>query len=218
MPGAAAPPFPSTSEHLMQKSILPNPVRLPLTILLFALLAAQTANADSNRKIVLGADAQIGKTVRYDPAYVSLKYPGGDVPIDRGVCTDVVVRALRHAGVDLQKEVHEDMKRAFKSYPQNWRLKRPDKNIDHRRVPNLMKYFERKKKSAPITRNGKDYRAGDIVAWRLGGGRLHIGIVSDRKSRDGKHPLVVHNIGGGARREDMLFQLSIIGHYRYFKK
>lgn len=163
--------------------------------------------------VAAGARAQIGVTTDYDPAYVALAYPGGDVPMHTGVCSDVVVRALRTVNIDLQKEVHEDMRKNFSAYPKNWGLQKPDKNIDHRRVPNLMRYFERhhialvEKWSAPET-----YLPGDVVAWRLDGGLFHVGIVSGKKS--GAIPLVVHNIGRGAREENVLFAYTVIGHYR----
>jgi uncharacterized protein YijF (DUF1287 family) len=180
--------------------------------LLSASLAAQ-ATGDVGARIVQGARGQIGVTTNYDPAYVKLAYPGGDVPAHTGVCTDVVVRALRTIGVDLQKEVHEDMTRNFSMYPKNWGLKKPDKNIDHRRVPNLMRYFERKHRAlADAWTSPETYLPGDIVAWRLPGGLLHIGVVSGKKS--GPTPLVIHNIGAGAREENVLFAYTVIGHYR----
>ena len=163
--------------------------------------------------IVRAARGQIGRTVTYDPSYVRLDYPMGDIPIDRGVCTDVVVRALR-AGInaDLQQLVHEDMKSAFSAYPKIWRLKRPDRNIDHRRVPNLKRYFERKGYSVGVTQNKNDYLPGDIVACSVSN-RPHIMIVSDRKTSSGV-PLVIHNIGRGSVEEDCLFTYAITGHYR----
>lgn len=155
--------------------------------------------------------------VVYDPSYFAIDYPNGDVPADRGVCTDVVIRAYRLLGIDLQKEVHEDMKANFELYPKNWGLKTTDKNIDHRRVPNLMTFFERKGIIKNKTRNPKDYLPGDIVCWDLGGGITHIGIVIDQMSRDGKRPLIVHNIGAGQVVEDLLNKYTIIGHYSYKK-
>ncbi|WP_100616260.1 DUF1287 domain-containing protein [Confluentibacter citreus] len=152
--------------------------------------------------------------VVYDPSYFSINYPNGDVPSDKGVCTDVIIRAYRKLGIDLQKEVHEDMKAHFKLYPKIWGLKTPDKNIDHRRVPNLMTYFERKGATKPITNSAKDYMPGDIVCWNLGGTITHIGIVVNKKSNDGKRYLIVHNIGGGQVLEDCLFKFKIIGHYK----
>ncbi|MDE5422639.1 DUF1287 domain-containing protein [Ancylomarina sp. DW003] len=151
----------------------------------------------------------------YDPSYFSIAYPNGDVPADKGVCTDVVIRAYRLKGIDLQKEVHEDMKANFKLYPKIWGLKTTDKNIDHRRVPNLMTYFKRQGASEAITQHAADYQPNDIVCWRLEGGLTHIGIVVNRKSADGKRHLIVHNIGAGQVVEDCLFDFKIIGHYRY---
>ncbi len=153
--------------------------------------------------------------VIYDPSYFSIDYPNGDVPADRGVCTDVVIRAYRMLGIDLQKEVHEDMKANFSLYPDNWGLSATDKNIDHRRVPNLMTFFERKGTIKVKSRKADDYLPGDIVCWDLGGGITHIGIVIDQKSRDGKRPLFVHNIGAGQVVEDLLNRYIIIGHYTY---
>ena len=155
--------------------------------------------------------------VTYDPSYFSIDYPNGDVPSDKGVCTDVVIRAYRKIGIDLQKNVHEDMKVNFSAYPKIWGLKTTDKNIDHRRVPNLMTYFKRKGAEKPISDKAKDYLPGDIVCWNLGGAITHIGIVVDKKTKDGKRNLIVHNIGGGQVLADCLFDYKIIGHYRYEK-
>ena len=164
--------------------------------------------------VVLAARSQIGVTRIYDPAYVGLKYPNGDVPPERGVCTDVVIRALRTAHeFDLQKQVHEDMKRAFSKYPTIWRARRPDRNIDHRRVPNLRRFFERRGWSLPVTQRKSHFQPGDIVTCTVGGGRPHIMVVSDRKTADGV-PLVIHNIGVGTQEEDMLFAFPLTGHYR----
>jgi len=157
------------------------------------------------------------QNVIYDPSYFSIDYPNGDVPKGKGVCTDVVIRAYRKLGIDLQKEVHEDMVANFNVYPKIWGLKRTDKNIDHRRVPNLMTYFKRKKASKIISKNATDYIPGDVVCWNLGGAITHIGIVVDKKSEDGKRNLIVHNIGAGQVLEDCLFDFKIIGHYRYLK-
>ena len=163
--------------------------------------------------IVNSARKQIGKTVRYDPKYVGLSYPNGDVPKDRGVCTDVVIRALRDSNkIDLQKEVHEDMKIAFSSYPKIWGAKGTDKNIDHRRVPNLKKYFKRKGYALSVTKNPKDYRAGDIVTCKVQG-RPHIMIVSSKETHSGT-PYVIHNIGRGTKEENKLFSYLLDGHYR----
>lgn len=153
--------------------------------------------------------------VTYDARYFTIDYPNGDVPSDKGVCTDVVIRAYRKLGIDLQKEVHEDMKANFSSYPKTWGLKSTDNNIDHRRVPNLMTFFKRKGAAKSITDKAKDYKPGDIVCWKLAGDKTHIGIVVDRKSKDGKRNLIVHNIGRGQVLEDCLFEYEIIGHYRY---
>lgn len=163
--------------------------------------------------LVAAARKQIGVTVRYDPAYVVLAYPNGDVPQERGVCTDVAIRAFRAQGIDLQREVHEDMRANFARYPQLWSLRGPDANIDHRRVPNLQTWFARQGWSLAPTREAADYRAGDLVTWMLPGNLPHIGIVSDRKSFFGT-PLIVHNIGRGAHEEDVLFDYKITGHYR----
>ena len=164
--------------------------------------------------IVAAARSQVGKTLGYDPAYVGLDYPGGDVPIETGVCTDVIVRALREAfDMDLQKLVHEDMKDSFSEYPTKWGLKKPDRNIDHRRVQNLQKYFERSGYSVEISKEAGNFLPGDIVSCTVGKSMGHIMIVSDRKSSEGV-PFVIHNIGGGAREEDRLFEFSLTGHYR----
>ncbi len=153
--------------------------------------------------------------VVYDGSYFSIAYPNGDVPKGIGVCTDVVVRAYRKLGIDLQKEVHEDMKANFAEYPKLWGLKSTDKNIDHRRVPNLMTFFKRKGAEKNISNKASNYLPGDIVCWNLGGGLTHIGIVVDKKSLDGKRNLIVHNIGAGQVLADCLFDFKIIGHYRY---
>ncbi len=155
--------------------------------------------------------------VKYDPTYFTIPYPNGDVPSDKGVCTDVVIRAYRTLSIDLQKEVHEDIKGNFKKYPNNWGLKKPDKNIDHRRVPNLMTFFTRHGEVKKISDSPEDYKPGDIVCWNLGGNITHIGIVVDKKSSDGKRYKVVHNIGAGQVLEDCLFSFKIIGHYTYKK-
>jgi uncharacterized protein YijF (DUF1287 family) len=165
------------------------------------------------QRLIQSAYAQVGVTVRYDPSYVSIPFPGGDVPIDRGVCTDVIVRAYRSLGVDLQALVNEDMRRTFASYPRKWGLRRPDPSIDHRRVENLAVFFTRNGQSLPVSTDAADYKPGDLVTWKLADGRPHIGLVSDR-SADGR-PLVVHNIGAGTQVEDVLFAFTITGHYRY---
>lgn len=168
------------------------------------------------KQLLASAAEQTTVTTGYDPAYVNLKYPGGDVPIETGVCSDVLVRAFRKAGVDLQKEVHEDMTSAWSAYPRAWGAARPDSNIDHRRVLNLMTFFERKGKKLSLTTDREDYLPGDIVAWDLGGGIEHIGIVSNLATAAERHLLIIHNIGAGTRAEDVLFNWKIIGHYRFF--
>lgn len=174
-------------------------------------------NAPTQLKQMLdGAIAQAGVTTGYDPSYVALDYPGGDVPEKTGVCSDVVVRAFRKAGIDLQKEVHEDMKAARSEYPNKWGAINTDRNIDHRRVLNLMTYFKRRGKSLPIGDGATDYKPGDIVAWELTNGIDHIGIVTNMLSDADDRYLIVHNIGAGTRIEDVLFAWTIKGHYRFF--
>lgn len=176
-------------------------------------------NADLQSKlnaqnVVKAARWQVGQTVNYNGAYVSLNYPNGDLPIETGVCTDVVIRALRRAlKTDLQKLVHLDMKAHFSKYPPNWGLRRPDRNIDHRRVPNLRTYFKRRGWSVPVTQKKEDYQPGDLVTCTVAKKLPHIMVVSDRKAVDGT-PLVIHNIGSGAVEESMLFEFPLTGHYR----
>jgi uncharacterized protein YijF (DUF1287 family) len=185
-------------------------------LLLLALLVATPARAQDAAALVRAARAQVGVTVTYDPAYVRLAYPGGDVPMDRGVCADVLVRALRRLGPDLQVLVHEDMRRNFAAYPRAWALRAPDANIDHRRVLNLETYLRRRGFALRGSFVPSDYRAGDIVTWRLPGNLPHIGIVSDRKAADGSgRPLLIHNVGRGAREEDVLFAWTQAGHFRW---
>lgn len=176
--------------------------------------SAETAAPAHALKLVRAARAQIGVTTRYDGAYRRIRYPMGDVPAQAGVCTDVVVRAWRAQGVDLQQLVHEDMRRAWHAYPKLWGLKRPDTNIDHRRVPNLAVFFRRRGQSLPASRQPEDYRPGDMVTWMLPGNLPHIGIISDRKSASGT-PLVIHNVGAGTQEEDALLRWPVTGHYRY---
>jgi uncharacterized protein YijF (DUF1287 family) len=167
-------------------------------------------------KLIAAAESQIGKTLSYDPAYTQLSYPGGDVPIEKGVCTDVIIRAYRDGlGIDLQKLVHEDMRANFSAYPAKWGLKRADRNIDHRRVPNLMTYFKRKRAALPVSSEGRDYLPGDVVTMNLPGNLTHIVLVTHRPNADASRPLCVHNIGAGARLEDTLFAFEITGHYRW---
>lgn len=183
-----------------------------------ALLLGQTEEEGFGQRLSEAALLLTQQEVVYDPAYYSMDYPGGDVPAGRGVCTDVVIRAYRMLDVDLQKEVHEDMKVHFESYPQLWGLQKPDPNIDHRRVPNLMRFFERHGIEKEISSEAGDYLPGDLVCWNLGGAVTHIGIVVDRKSQDKQRNLVVHNIGGGQVLADCLFDFRIIGHYVYHDK
>jgi uncharacterized protein len=175
--------------------------------------APSPAAEDFVARLLDGARRQIGVTRIYDGGYRRLDYPCGDVPLERGVCTDVLVRAFRHAGVDLQALVHEDMRAAFDHYPQSWGLTRPDRNIDHRRVPNLVTFFRRQGASVATSSRAEDYRAGDIVAWRLPSGLPHIGIVA--AEREDERPLVYHNIGAGAKLEDMLFAYPRTAHFHW---
>ena len=169
------------------------------------------------RSILESANSQTKTVTGYTQKYYSIAYPNGDVPSNTGACTDVVIRSYRAAGIDLQKEVHEDMKAHFSEYPQRWGLRGPDSNIDHRRVPNLHAYFTRKGKSLPITTLGLNFEPGDIVAWDLNGkGMTHIGVVSNMWNESKKRYLIIHNIGGGTDLEDRLFDWKIIGHYRMF--
>jgi uncharacterized protein YijF (DUF1287 family) len=184
---------------------------------LLVLCTSLYAQVDFSKRLSDAAIELTQQQVQYDPQYFSIKYPNGDVPSDKGVCTDVIIRAYRKLGIDLQKEVHEDMLSNFNVYPKNWGLKKTDKNIDHRRVPNLMKYFSRHGVVKKISTNSDDYLPGDIVAWNLGGAITHIGFVVDKKSNDGKRNMIVHNIGAGQVLEDMLFTYKIIGHYSFKK-
>lgn len=181
----------------------------------FAVFAQDTP--EFGHRLAAAAIERTRHEVRYDGSYVRIPYPGGDVPADTGVCTDVVIRSYRALGIDLQKEVHEDMRSSFAAYPVIWGLSRPDSNIDHRRVPNLAKFFERNGTSLPLSTDAAAYQVGDLVTWDLGGGVPHIGIVIDRRSIDGNRRLVVHNIGAGPKLEDVLFAWKITGHYRYGK-
>jgi len=167
-------------------------------------------------KLVEAAVERTSREVRYDPTYFVIPYPGGDVPEEVGVCTDEVIRSYRKVGVDLQKEVHEDMKESFAAYPRKWGLKKPDTNIDHRRVPNLMVFFGRQGAALPVTQVARDYRPGDVVTWDLGGGLTHIGLVVNVPSEaDPERMQIVHNIGAGPKMEDVLFNWTVTGHYRY---
>jgi hypothetical protein len=176
--------------------------------------ASPTDEARFARDLVAAAIERTSHNVRYDGSYRRIPYPGGDVPPDVGVCTDLIVRAYREVGVDLQQLVHEDMRAHFSAYPALWGLSRPDANIDHRRVPNLQTFLRRRGAELEISSNPADYRAGDLVTWMLPGNLPHIGLVTSRRSRSGR-PLIAHNIGRGPELEDMLFDYEVTGHYRY---
>jgi uncharacterized protein YijF (DUF1287 family) len=182
---------------------------------LFFILHPLSAQDNFQKKLSAAAIELTKQKVSYDPSYFSIKYPNGDVPADKGVCTDVVIRTYRKFDIDLQKLVHEDMKANFKKYPNRWGLTKTDRNIDHRRVPNLMTFFTRHGKSLPLSKNPKDYKPGDIVTWDLSSGVPHIGIVIDKKSEDESRFLIVHNIGSGQEISDCLFQFKITGHYSF---
>ena len=191
-----------------------------LTTLYLLLIAEVTFSQQGEQFAEQLSNAAIELTkvnVSYDATYRTISYPNGDVPPDKGVCTDLVIRAYRKLGIDLQKEVHEDMQKNFNLYPKIWGLTKPDKNIDHRRVPNLMVYFERFGEKLSITSNPTDYKPGEIVTWDLGGGVPHIGIVINKKSSDGLRYLIVHNIGNGQEISDCLFTYKVTGHYQYPK-
>jgi uncharacterized protein YijF (DUF1287 family) len=179
---------------------------------------APAARQEFLRKLVAAAIERTHHSVRYDGSYVHIPYPNGDIPDSQGVCTDEVIRAYRAIGVDLQKEVHEDMAANFAAYPHQsrWHLAQPDSNIDHRRVPNLLVFFSREGEELPLTTRAEDYSPGDIVAWDLGGGVPHIGIVVDRTGAETGRHMIVHNIGAGPKMEDLLFNWKIIGHFHYF--
>ena len=206
------------SEHIKLTVSIHTMRKIHILIFLF-FLTFNLANGQTifYQKLADSAQVLTHQKVTYDPTYSVISYPNGDVPADKGVCTDVIIRAYRKLGIDLQKEVHEDMKFNFDKYPKNWGLSRPDKNIDHRRVPNLMTFFKRHGTVKTITDNPQDYQQGDIVCWNLGGETTHIGIVSRKRTTDGKRYLMVHNIGAGQVLEDCLFSYRIIGHYRYEK-
>ena len=191
---------------------------LTVSCLIVSALFFEAAEEPDLVALVRTARTQIGKTLRYDGSYQILDYPNGDVPLEVGVCTDVVIRAFRSGlSLDLQKLVHEDMRANFSRYPKNWGLRGPDKNIDHRRVPNLKAYFKRKGYELPVSKDADDYKPGDLVTCIVPPHLPHIMIVSDRKNANGQ-ALVIHNIGAGAREEDRLFEFKITGHYRLPKK
>lgn len=182
---------------------------------LFLIIGSQIQAQSFHDSLAHAAEELTYQHVIYDPSYYSINYPNGDIPSDKGVCTDVVIRAFRNMDIDLQKEVHEDMRTNFELYPDIWGLSRPDGNIDHRRVPNLMVYFSRFGAEMIISNNAKDYLPGDIVCWNLGGATTHIGIVSSRMNESKSRYLMVHNIGSGQVFDDVLFSYTIIGHFRY---
>lgn len=187
-------------------------------LLIASLVFSQTALSQSfEQDIVLAAIDQTHHKVRYDSAYFSIAYPNGDVPANVGVCSDVVIRAYRRLGIDLQVLVHEDMVKNFRSYLSKrlWGLNSTDRNSDHRRVPNLQAFFSRHGKTLPVSNHGQDYVPGDLITWILPGNLPHIGIVADKTSTATGNPLIVHNIGAGPMLEDMLFSYPITGHFRY---
>lgn len=173
------------------------------------------AQSNFYSRLADSASTLTAQKVTYDLSYYSIAYPNGDIPVDRGVCTEVIIRAYRKLNIDLQQLVHEDMRNHFSQYPRAWRMNGPDKNIDHRRVPNLMTFFKRSGTSLPVSENAIDYKPGDIICWSLSRGMKHIGLVVKQKSADKKRHLIVHNIGDGQVLEDCLFNYPIIGHYRY---
>ena len=198
--------------------LLPSMKRHLLTLLfILSTVTLTVGQAAFSERLSEAAIELTSQDVVYDPSYFSIAYPNGDIPSDKGVCTDVIIRAYRTLGTDLQKEVHEDMKANFNKYPKNWGLTSTDKNIDHRRVPNLMVFFSLHGMVKPITNTSTDYLPGDIICWNLGGGTTHIGLVVNQKSTDGRRYLIVHNIGGGQVLADCLFDYKIIGHYSYEK-
>ncbi|MBI3131614.1 MAG: DUF1287 domain-containing protein [Acidobacteria bacterium] len=190
-----------------------NPGSLLLAMLL-AVAPSPPGTPTPGIRLAAAARAQIGVTRAYDPRYTRIPYPGGDVAQDRGVCTGVLIRAFRAQGIDLQKLVHEDMRRAWDAYPKSWGLKAPDRNIDHRRVPNLATFFMRHGRTLPPSRDPKAYLPGDVVTWRLASGVPHTGLISDRRTANGT-PLIIHNIGWGTQEQDRLFVYTLTGHFRY---
>lgn len=196
-------------------------VRVLLFVVVFLTGLASACAVKANtmqEQLVEAAFERTQHQVRYDGSYIAIDYPNGDVPAEIGVCTDVVIRSYRQLGIDLQQKVHEDMRDNFNEYPSKriWGLTSTDKNIDHRRVPNLQTYFSRHGQSMPITQDPENFQPGDIVSWMLPNNLPHIGIVSNQKDPYTGNPLIVHNIGAGPKLEDMLFAFTITGHYRYF--
>lgn len=195
-------------------------MRLSLTILFTFIISVfiSAQKSDFYKRLSNAAIELTKDKVVYDPGYYTIPYPNGDVPADKGVCTDVIIRAYRKLGIDLQQKIHEDMKANFSKYPKKWGMKSTDKNIDHRRVPNQATFFSRFGSVKKISDKAEDYIVGDIVTWDLGGGITHIGIVTDRMSADKKRPLIVHNIGQGQVLQDCLFSYKVTGHYTYKSK
>ncbi len=186
-------------------------------LLTLGLLSSSSHSSTFSDQLVTAAIERTTHEVRYDGAYRAIGYPGGDVPVNIGVCTDVIIRSYRRLNTDLQQLVHEDMRANFSRYPSKriWGLKRPDKNIDHRRVPNLQTFFSRHGQSLSVSKNAADYKAGELVTWMLPGNLPHIGIVTDKINSTSGQPMIIHNIGAGPKMEDMLFSYKITGHYRY---
>jgi hypothetical protein len=199
----------STAPARVASVAVPQPVGKP------QIPDAPVDAVDFGVRLALAAEKQTRTRVTYDSSYTRIAYPGGDVAPDKGVCADVVIRAYRAFGVDLQVRVHRDMVRAFSIYPQRWGLTRTDTNIDHRRVPNLEMFFRRHGRALPVTMNANDYKPGDLVSWIVAGSLPHIGIVSATRTQDGARPMIVHNIGEGPKLEDVLFEFPIVGHFRY---
>jgi uncharacterized protein len=198
---------------MLKKRVCSIVCRRVLVALLMAPSIAFGQEPPPLTRLVQSAYDQVGKTVFYDPSYQTIAFPGGDVAFDRGVCTDVIIRAYRGIGIDLQLLVNQDMRREFGAYPRLWGLSHPDSNIDHRRVMNLTVFFARHGEVLPITNEARDYKAGDIVTWRLPDGRPHIGLISERQVNG--RPFTIHNIGAGTQVEDILFSFPITGHYRF---
>lgn len=194
---------------------VPIPREKPDVSIVDELAATQAVPDDFGRRLAAMALTQTRMRTTYDASYQRIAYPGGDVPPDKGVCADVVIRAYRGLGIDLQVLVHKDMVKAFARYPWRWGLKRTDTNIDHRRVPNLETFLQRHGSAVPVSAVAHDYKPGDLVSWTVGGSLPHIGIVSAHRSKDGVRPLIVHNIGEGTKLEDVLFEFPIVGHFRY---
>lgn len=190
-------------------------MKYPLILLAFLLFSFTPKPKGFYDRLSSAAVSLTKDRVAYDPSYFSIAYPNGDVPAHKGVCTDVVIRAYRKMGIDLQKGVHEDMQKNFKLYPKIWGLQSTDRNIDHRRVPNLQVFFTRLGKKLAVSNNASDYKTGDLVTWMIGGRLPHIGIVSHLKTQDGKRNLIVHNVGNGQVLQDCLFAYPITGHYKY---